>query len=119
MGPTKVMIKDHSLYDPKTGKTVHEKFTSRQEMDKYATHHYLALPVVDQVGRPWQVDGQPVYCLHGTSYETLDGRVIHAARCPDCGGMAIRMDEPTVQSDCLHCTQCGHEFDARLEMMES
>ncbi|HTP41695.1 MAG TPA: hypothetical protein VML36_04690 [Nitrospiria bacterium] len=119
MGPTKLVIKENTLYDAMTGKVVHGGFSTRQEMDTYAAHHYLALPVVDHVGRPWEVAGRPVYCLHGTSYETLDGEVIHAVRCPDCGGMAIRMDEPTVQAECLRCTQCGHEFDARLEMMES
>ncbi|HUJ79872.1 MAG TPA: hypothetical protein VLY45_06115 [Nitrospiria bacterium] len=119
MGPTKMMIKDNTLYDAITGKKVHERFATRREMDEYAAHHYLVLPVVDQTGRSWEVDGRPVYCLHGASYETIDGSVIHAARCPDCGGMAIRMDEPAVQSECVHCTQCGHEFDARLEMMES
>ena len=41
------------------------------------------------------------------------------ARCPDCGGMGIRADEFVVESDCIRCTSCGHEFDARLEMMET
>jgi hypothetical protein len=24
-----------------------------------------------------------------------------------------------VDSDCIRCVQCGHEFDTRLEMMET
>ncbi len=44
---------------------------------------------------------------------------IHLVRCPDCGGMGIRSDEFTVESDCIRCTVCEHEFDARLEMMET
>jgi predicted RNA-binding Zn-ribbon protein involved in translation (DUF1610 family) len=119
MGPTKVVIKKNALYDAKTGKLVREGLATRKEMDDYATHHYLVLPVVDQTGRLWDVNGQPVYCLHGVSYETLYDEAIHAMPCPDCGGMAIRVNEPTVQSECVRCTQCGHEFDTKLEMMES
>ena len=37
----------------------------------------------------------------------------------DGGGMGVRDDEPMVESDCIRCVSCGHEFDARLEMMES
>jgi uncharacterized protein (UPF0212 family) len=33
--------------------------------------------------------------------------------------MGVRMDVITVESGCIRCVQCGHEFDARLEMMES
>ncbi len=33
--------------------------------------------------------------------------------------MGVRIDEITVESDCIRCTTCGHEFDARLEMMEN
>jgi hypothetical protein len=33
--------------------------------------------------------------------------------------MAVPSDEVTMERDCVCCTQCGHEFDARLEMMES
>ena len=77
------------------------------------------LPVVDKEGRPWLLDGKPVYCLRGTQYETVNDERVHLARCPDCGGMGIRADEFVVESDCIHCTACGHEFDARLEMMET
>jgi len=49
----------------------------------------------------------------------VDDQQAHLARCPDCGGMGVRIDEITVASDCIRCVQCGHEFDARLEMMES
>ena len=28
-------------------------------------------------------------------------------------------DENMVESDCIRCVQCGHEFDTRLEMMET
>jgi len=77
------------------------------------------LPVVDKAGNPWLFEGKPVYCLHGSQYETLDDQKLHLARCPDCGGMGIRADEFTVESDCIRCLVCGHEFDARLEMMEN
>lgn len=33
--------------------------------------------------------------------------------------MGIRDDEPMVESDCIRCVLCDHEFDSRLEMMES
>jgi hypothetical protein len=119
MGPTKVVIKDNALYDAKTGKLVQDGFADRDALLGYAAHHYIVLPVVDRTSQPWAVNGKPVYCLHGASYETLDDEAIHVVRCLDCGGMAIRVDEPVVESDCVRCTQCGHEFDARLKMMES
>jgi DNA-directed RNA polymerase subunit RPC12/RpoP len=49
----------------------------------------------------------------------VDGQRVHLARCPDCGGMGVRVDEFVVESDCIRCVACGHEFDARLEMMET
>ncbi len=119
MGPTKVIIKDNALYDAKTGRLIQGGFSSRDAMEDYASHHYLALPIVDKHGRAWELDGQPVYCRRGVRYETLDEHQPHLAACPDCGGMGIRVEEVTVERDCLRCVHCGHEFDARLEMMES
>jgi predicted Zn-ribbon and HTH transcriptional regulator len=119
MGPTKTIVKDGALYDAKTGKLLKAGFLTHAEMEGYATRHYMVLPETDKKGTPWNLDGKPVYCLHGTRYETLDDQHLHLARCPDCGGMGIRADEFTVESDCIRCIKCGHEFDARLEMMES
>lgn len=82
-------------------------------------HHYLVLPVVDHAGRDRMLDGKPVHCLHGVQYETVDGERVHLTRCPDCGGMGIRIDEFAAESDCIRCMACGREFDARLEMMET
>jgi predicted Zn-ribbon and HTH transcriptional regulator len=90
-----------------------------RDLEDYVNHHYLILPVVDKQGRPWLVDGKPVYCLRGSQYETVSDERVHLARCPDCGGMGIRTEEFVVESDCIHCTACGYEFDARLEMMET
>jgi len=119
MGPTKVIAKEHALYDAVSGKLIKDDLTTHEAIEDYANHHYLVLPVVDKRCRTWLLDGKPVYCLHGSQYETLDGRKVHLARCPDCGGMGIRSDEITVASDVIRCTACGHEFDARLEMMET
>jgi len=119
MGPTKVIPKEGALYEVKGGKLVQDGLPTRTEQEAYAAQHYIALPVVDKAGNPWVLDGQPVFCLHGTQYETVDDQKVHLARCPDCGGMGIRDDEPLVESDCIRCVQCGHEFDARLEMMET
>ncbi len=119
MGPTKVIVKGDALYDAKTGKLIIEGLSTQQQIKNYAVRHYIVLPVVDNAGQPWVLDGKPVYCLRGTRYETPDDDPVHLARCPSCGGMGIRMDAPNVESDCIRCTQCGHEFDARLEMMES
>jgi hypothetical protein len=110
MGPTKVIVKGQALYDARTGKLVKDGLATAKEREDYAAHHYIALPLVDNAGRPWMLEGQPVYCLRGSRYETVDDQQAHLARCPDCGGMGIRVDELTVASD---------EFDARLEMMES
>jgi predicted RNA-binding Zn-ribbon protein involved in translation (DUF1610 family) len=119
MGPTKTIVKGQALYEAVSGKLIKDGFASRRDLDAYVQHHYLALPVVDRAGNPWLLDGQPVYCLHGVQYETVQDQRVHLARCPDCGGMGIRADEVTVESDCIRCTACGHEFDARLEMMET
>ena len=119
MGPTKVIVKDDALFDAKTGKLITKGLATLQEIQEYAAHHYIVLPVLDHAERPWLLDGKPVYCLRGTRYETLDDNLVHLTRCPDCGGMGIRMDEPNVESDCICCTQCGHGFDTRLQMMES
>jgi len=119
MGPTKAVVKGNAIYEAVSGKLVKEGFTGHQDIKDYVDHHYLVLPVVDKKCRPWLLDGKPVYCLRGTQYETVDDRKVHLARCPDCGGMGIRADEVAVGSDVIRCTACGHEFDARLEMMET
>ena len=119
MGPTKTIIKEQALYEAATGKLLKDGFANRQAIEDYVKNHYLALPVVDHAGNAWLLEGQPIYCFRGTQYETLDGQRVHLARCPDCGGMGIRSDEFTVESDCIRCVSCEHEFDARLEMMET
>jgi len=119
MGPTKAIVKDNALYEAVSGKLIQAGFTSRRDIDEHVKRHYLALPVLDNAGNPWLLDEKPIYCLHGVQYETVDDQKIHLARCPDCGGMGIRSDEFTVESDCIRCIVCGHEFDARLEMMEN
>jgi hypothetical protein len=119
MGPTKVIVKGDALYDAKTQELIKDGLRTQEALHDYAVHHYIVLPEVDKAGKPWQLDGRPVYCLHGARYESLDESALHLARCPDCGGMGIRIVEMTVDSDCIRCVQCGHEFDARLEMMET
>ena len=118
-GPTKVIIKNSGLFDATTGALVKDGLATRKEIEDYAAHHYIALPVVDHAGRAWSFEGQPVYCLHGGTYETAAQDLHHARPCPDCGGMALPSDEVTVERDCVRCTECGHEFESRLEMMES
>ena len=119
MGPTKVIVKSDALHDVKTGKLIKDGLATRKEQEDYALHHYLVLPVLDNAGRLWSLDGKSVYCLRGTRYETSDDQVVHLSRCHDCGGMCITADGPTMERDCMRCIQCGHEFEARLEMMES
>lgn len=119
MGPTKVIVKGDALHDAKTGKVIQAGLSNWQAIENYAAHHYVSLPERDKSGHQWELDGKPVYCLRGSRYESVDDEVLHVARCPDCGGLAVRVDEITVESDCLRCTQCQHEFDARLEMMEN
>ena len=119
MGPTKVIVSGDTLLDARTGKLIKDGLSTQKEREDYAGHHYIALPVVDKTGRPWLLDGKPVFCLRGSKFETLDDEAAHVRRCPDCGGMAVPSDEVTMERDCVCCTQCGHEFDGRLEMMES
>jgi len=118
-GPTKVEVKGDALYDARTGKLIQGGLTTRKELEDYAAHHYITLPVVDNAGKPWLLEGKHVYCLRGSKFETLDVEAAQLRRCPDCGGMAVPSEEGTVERDCVRCTQCRHEFDARLEMMES
>jgi DNA-directed RNA polymerase subunit RPC12/RpoP len=119
MGPTKAIVKGNALYEAASGKFLKDGFAGLAAIQDYVNHHYLVLPVVDNAGNPWLFEGKPVYCLRGVQYETVDDEKLHLARCPDCGGMGIRADEFTVESDCIRCMSCGHEFDARLEMMET
>ena len=119
MGPTKEIVNGSGLYEAVSGKLIKDGFASRGELEDYVNHHYLLLPVIDKAGKPWLLYGKPVYCLHGVQYETVNDQKVHLTLCPDCGGMGIRSDEFTVESDCIRCTACGHEFDPRLEMMET
>jgi len=119
MGPTKVIVKGDALYDAKTGKLIKDGLPTAQAIHDYVVRHYVVLPEVDKAGKLWTLEGKPVYCLRGARYESLDEDPLHLARCPDCGGMGIRIDEMTIESDCIRCIQCGHEFDTRLEMMET
>jgi hypothetical protein len=119
MGPEKVIIKADAIYAAKSGKLIQSGLSSPKALKQYADRHYIVLPETDNAGRPWELGGQPVYCLRGIRYETVDDHQAPLARCPDCGGMGLRTEEVTVERDCIRCTQCGHEFDARLEMMES
>jgi hypothetical protein len=119
MGPTKAIVKDDAIYNARTGTLIERGLSNAEALQDYVAHHYLVLPEVDKAGRPWQLNGELVYCLRGSRYETLDHQQPHLARCPDCGGMGIRIEEVTVERDCLRCINCGHEFDARLQMMES
>ena len=119
MGPAKVIVKGDALHDAQTGKLIKDGLSTQKAREDYAAHHYIALPVVDNTGKPWMLDGEPVYCLRGSKFETLDDKAAHVRRCPDCGGMAVPSDEVPTERGCVRCTQCNHEFDARLEMMES
>ena len=119
MGPTKAIVKGDSLYDARSGKLLRGGFPTGEALGDYADRHYVVLPEVDKEGQPWDLDGSPVYCLHGARYETLDDQPRHVGRCLHCGGMAIRMEELTVERDCIRCMKCGYESDARLHMMES
>jgi hypothetical protein len=118
-GPTKVSVKGDALYEARTGKLIKDGLATPADIIDYAAHHYIALPVMDNAGRPWSLDGKLVYCLRGSKYETLDDDLPHARPCPECGGLALPIDEGTVERDCMRCTLCSQEFDARLEMMES
>ena len=72
MGPTKAIVKQQALYDAVSGKLIQNGFESQQAMEDYVRQHYIVMPVRDHAGNPWQLDGKPVYCLHGVQYETVD-----------------------------------------------
>ena len=74
MGPTKAIVKGQALYDAVSDKLIQDGFANRQALEEYVKHHYIAVPVLDNAGKPWQLDGKPVYCLHGVQYETVDNQ---------------------------------------------
>src|SRR5437867_13058372 len=87
-GPTKVVVKGDALYDAKTDKLIKDGLKTRKELEDYAAHHYITLPVMDNAGKSWQLDGKHVYCLRGSKFETLDGEAVQVRRSQDCGGRA-------------------------------
>ncbi|MEK7301397.1 MAG: hypothetical protein AAB072_09865, partial [Nitrospirota bacterium] len=76
MGPTKAIVKDCALYEAASGKFIKDGFAGRSDIEGYVNHHYLILPVLDDAGQPWLLDGKPVYCLRGSQYETLDDQKV-------------------------------------------
>jgi len=62
MGPTKVIVKGVSgNYEAKNRKLVKNGLTTPEELQDYANHHYISLPVVDKAGQPWLLEGEPIY----------------------------------------------------------
>src|SRR5437899_12169991 len=116
-GPTKVEVKGDALYDAKTGKLIQGGLTTRKELEDYAAHHYITLPVVDNAGKPWLLDGKHVYCLRGSKVETLAVEAAQLRLCPDCGVMYVTSEEGTVERVCIRFTQCRHECAAPRDMM--
>ena len=82
MGPTKAIVKENRLYEVVGGKLIKDGFASRQELEDYVNHHYLTLPVLDNAGNTWLLDGKLVYCLraHNTKPWTIRGSSSRAAR---------------------------------------
>ncbi len=60
MGPTKAIVKENRLYEVVGGKLIKDGFASRQELEDYVKHHYVTLPVLDNAGDPWLLDGKPI-----------------------------------------------------------
>ncbi|MGH7220446.1 MAG: hypothetical protein ACREI1_08970, partial [Nitrospiraceae bacterium] len=61
MGPTKAIVKENKLYEVVGEKLIKDGFTSRKELEDYVNHHYVTLPVLDNAGNQWLLDGKPVY----------------------------------------------------------
>ncbi len=78
MGPTKAVIKGNTLYEAVSGKLIKDGFANPKDIEDYVNHHYIMLPTVDRQGRPWLLDGKPVYCLRGAQYETVDDQKVHS-----------------------------------------
>jgi hypothetical protein len=68
MGPTKAIVKEQALYEAATGKFIKDGFANQRDIEEYVKHHYLALPVVDNAGNPWLLEGKPIYCFRGSQY---------------------------------------------------
>lgn len=61
MEPTKVIVKVFAIYEAKTGKFIRDGLAIYEELQDYANHHYISLPVVDKAGQPWLLEGEPIY----------------------------------------------------------
>ena len=59
MGPAKVIVKGDALHDAQTGKLIKDGLSTQKTREDYAAHHYIALPVVDNTGKPWMLNGNP------------------------------------------------------------
>ncbi|MBK9113036.1 MAG: hypothetical protein IPM88_15590 [Nitrospira sp.] len=62
---TKAIVHDSRSTEAVSGKLIRDGFTSQQAMEDYVRQHYIVMPVRDNAGQPWQLDGKPVYCPHG------------------------------------------------------
>jgi hypothetical protein len=60
MGPTKSIAHDNALHEAVSGTLIKDGFASRRDLENYVNHHYLALPVTDNAGRLWLLDGSPI-----------------------------------------------------------
>ena len=105
----KVFIKGGALYDATTGNAMVIGFLTEAHIEAYVNdHEHLVLPVLDHDGQPWMSEGQLVFCPGGTHYETVNRRLTDVSPCPDCGGMVIWINEPTMDSTEGKCVGCGN-----------
>lgn len=61
MGPTKGIVKVFAIYEAKTGKFIKDGLAIYEELQNYANHHFISLPVGDKAGQPWLLEGEPIY----------------------------------------------------------
>ena len=47
MGPTKAVVKEHAIYEAKTGTLLKDGFANHDEVTHYVNHHYIVL-IADQ-----------------------------------------------------------------------
>ena len=57
MGPTKVIVKEYGLYEVKSGKLVKGELKTPKAQRDYAARHYISLPVLDDSGKAWELEG--------------------------------------------------------------
>ena len=104
MGPTKAIVTENALYEAVSGKLIQAGFANRRDIQDYVNHHYLALPVVDNQGRPWVLEEKPGRSSPWRAIRDPGRSEGPPRSVPGLRRHGIRSDELSVETDVIRCT---------------